>query len=121
MDEKKQSAKVKASIKYNAKNVKQVKINLNRKTDADIIEYLEKADNVQGLIKDLIRMDMNDDHQVPAPTITKKIIDGEFLEGQFVIVEIDGKEFRRKVFYSHKWGDLIITVYGNEYAKYEFQ
>ena len=59
MDEKKKAAHVKASIKYNAKNVKQIKINLNRKTDADIIKYLEMADNVQGLIKDLIRGDMN--------------------------------------------------------------
>ena len=59
MDEKKKAAHVKASIKYNAKNVKQIKINLNRKTDADIIKYLEMADNVQGLIKDLIRSDMN--------------------------------------------------------------
>ena len=47
-----------AATKYNAKNVKQIKLNLNRKTDADIIEYLEMADNVQGLIKDLIRQDM---------------------------------------------------------------
>ena len=119
MSKKEPSAQVKASIKYNKTNVKQVKINLNRKTDADIIEYLEKADNVQGLIKDLIRQDMYDDKQ--EPVITKKIIEGDFIEGQFVVVEIDGKEFRRKVFYSHKWGDLIITVYGNEYAYSEFQ
>ena len=58
MDEKRK-AHVKAAIKYNAKNVKQIKINLNRKTDADIIDYLDKADNVQGLIKDLIRQDMS--------------------------------------------------------------
>lgn len=59
MDENKKAAHVKAAVKYNAKNVKQIKINLNRKTDADIIKYLEMADNVQGLIKDLIRQDMN--------------------------------------------------------------
>lgn len=59
MDEKKKAAHVKAAMKYNAKNVKQIKINLNRKTDADIIDHLDKADNVQGLIKDLIRKDMN--------------------------------------------------------------
>lgn len=58
MDEKKRQSHVKAAMKYNAKNVKQIKINLNRKTDADIIDYLDKADNVQGLIKDLIRKDM---------------------------------------------------------------
>lgn len=56
--EEKRKAHVKASIKYNAKNVKQVKLNLNRKTDADIIDYLDQCSNVQGYIKDLIIKDM---------------------------------------------------------------
>lgn len=55
---KKQSAQVKASIKYNAKNVKQIKLNLNLKTDADIIEALAYCGNMQGYIKDLIRKDL---------------------------------------------------------------
>lgn len=55
---KKQSAQVKASIKYNAKNVKQIKLNLNLKTDADIIEELASCGNMQGYIKDLIRKDL---------------------------------------------------------------
>lgn len=59
MDEQKlKQQKVKASVKYNAANVKQVKLNLNKKTDADIIDYLAKTANVQGLIKDLIRQKM---------------------------------------------------------------
>lgn len=49
--------KVKASIRYNEKNVKQIKLALNKKTDADIIAILESKDNVQGYIKDLIRCD----------------------------------------------------------------
>ncbi len=57
--EEKRKAHVKATIKYNAKNVKQIKLNLNKKTDADIIEHLEKTDNVQGYIKNLIRRDLN--------------------------------------------------------------
>lgn len=48
----------KASAKYNESNVKQVKMNLNRKTDADIIEHLNRCENVQGYIKNLIRKDM---------------------------------------------------------------
>lgn len=56
--EEKRKAHVKASIKYNAKNVKQVKLNLNRKTDADIIEHLDQCGNIQGYIKGLIRKDM---------------------------------------------------------------
>lgn len=48
---------VKASMKYNQANVKQFKLNLNKKTDADIIEVLESKENKQGYIKDLIRND----------------------------------------------------------------
>ena len=49
--------KVRASMKYNQANVKQIKLSLNKKTDADIIEILYRCDNVQGYIKDLIRKD----------------------------------------------------------------
>lgn len=49
---------VKASIKYNATNIKQIKLNLNRKTDADIIARLEGIENKQGYIKRLIREDI---------------------------------------------------------------
>lgn len=118
MKDNKVSARVKASMKYNAKNVKQVKLNLNLKTDADIIEALATSGNMQGYIKDLIRKDMNDEAAVPA--IKLQIIEGDFKEGEFVVVSIDGKEFKRKVYYSNKWGDLVIIVYGNEYAYSEF-
>ena len=57
MKESTRQARVKASIKYNQNNVKQIKLNLNKKTDADIIELLERTDNVQGYIKQLIRQD----------------------------------------------------------------
>lgn len=43
---------------WKAKNVKQVKIDLNRNTDEDIIKYLDSMDNKQGYLKDLIRKDM---------------------------------------------------------------
>ena len=47
-----------AVIRYNRANVKQVKMNLNLKTDADILEHLAAVGNVQGYIKNLIRQDM---------------------------------------------------------------
>lgn len=50
----------KASMKYNETNVKQFKLALNKKTDADIIEHLDKIRNKQGYIKELIRRDMGD-------------------------------------------------------------
>lgn len=59
MDENKKKQRVKASVKYNAKNVKQIKLNLNKKTDADIIAALDAAPNMQGYIKELIRRDLN--------------------------------------------------------------
>ena len=47
-----------ATIRYNRNNVKQIKLYLNLKTDADIIEKLATCGNMQGYIKNLIRQDM---------------------------------------------------------------
>lgn len=52
------SAHVRAVMKYAKANVKQIKLSLNRKTDADIIAYLESLPNVTGYIKELIRNNM---------------------------------------------------------------
>lgn len=41
--------------RYQKKNVIQLNIRLNKKTDADIIAALESVSNKQGLIKSLIR------------------------------------------------------------------
>ncbi len=49
---------VKASIKYDKENTIQVRIKLNKKTDADIIEALEAVPNKNGYLKDLIRKDI---------------------------------------------------------------
>lgn len=48
-------AQQRATNKYQKKTVKQINIKLNKKTDSDIIEILEKVENVQGFIKELIR------------------------------------------------------------------
>ena len=47
----------KASAKYNKENTTQVLLRLNKKTDADIIEILNKVESKQGYIKGLIRYD----------------------------------------------------------------
>ena len=44
--------------KYDAANTTQVKLKLNLGTDADIIEFLNKSDNKQGTIKQLIRAEI---------------------------------------------------------------
>lgn len=48
-------AQVRASMKYDAKNTKQILLKLNKKTDSDIIKFLETVENKQGLIKSLLR------------------------------------------------------------------
>lgn len=47
-----------ASIKYDDKNTKRVFIKLNKNTDGDIIDHLEKQSNKQGYIKELIRKEI---------------------------------------------------------------
>ena len=42
----------------NRTNRRSIRLNLNRQTDADIIERLEKEPNIQGYIKALIRSDL---------------------------------------------------------------
>lgn len=113
-------AKIRASAKYDKNNTRLIQMKLNKKTDADILAHLDAMDNRQGYIKELIRKDMSGVGSA-VPVIDKHIVDGEFLEGQSVVVSIDGREFKRKVYYSSKWHDLVITVLGNEYAKYEFK
>ena len=47
----------KANMRYSQRMEKQVKINLHKENDADIIAALEACGNVQGYIKALIRAD----------------------------------------------------------------
>lgn len=119
MTRKSTDAQIKAAAKYDKNNTKLIQLKLNKKTDADILDFLDGLDNRQGFIKELIRKHMKGAEAVPV--MDKKIIDGEFLEGKSVVVSIDGREFKRKVYKSSKLNDLAITVFNNEYAKYEFK
>lgn len=47
-------AQKRASVNYNEKHTKQIKLKLNLETDADILEKLESELNMQGYIKSLI-------------------------------------------------------------------
>ena len=51
-------AQKRAREKYEAKATVQIKMKLNRNTDADILEKLDEVPNKQGYIKDLIRADL---------------------------------------------------------------
>ena len=50
--------KVAYNQKYNMNNCKQITLMLNKKTDIDVIEHLEKQPNKSMYIKNLIRNDM---------------------------------------------------------------
>lgn len=52
------SAQSRANIKYMAENMKQMKINLSKKYDQDIIDKLDNVPSKQGYIKELIRADI---------------------------------------------------------------
>jgi len=47
--------KYEPQAKYDAANTVQIRLKLNRKTDADIIALLDSTENKQGLIKQLLR------------------------------------------------------------------
>ena len=57
-------AQLRAQAKYDKDNTVQIKLKLNKKTDADIIARLAEADNVQGYIKELIRADILRDNSI---------------------------------------------------------
>ena len=57
-------AQLRAQAKYDKDNTVQVKLKLNKKTDKDIITRLAAADNQQGYIKELIRLDILRDNSI---------------------------------------------------------
>lgn len=51
-------AQKRASLKYDSENTTQVKLKLNKVTDADILEKLQEVKQKQTYIKELIRKDI---------------------------------------------------------------
>lgn len=51
-------SQLEAIKRYNYKNIVQISLALNRKTDADILAWLDQKENKQGYIKQLIRNDL---------------------------------------------------------------
>lgn len=47
-----------AQAKWDKTNIRRVVLKLVRTTDADILEWMESKDNMQGYLKNLIREDM---------------------------------------------------------------
>ena len=105
---------------YNQKNVKQVKLALNLKTDADIIQYLESIPNMQGYIKALIRNDMKEEQNMTITEFVKTLwenspygtepIDIETARIDLEHFAADGIELPEGITpesYMEAWNDLI--------------
>ena len=58
MANKSTESQIRASVKYNKENTVQISLKLNRSTDADLIDSLNRIANKQGYIKELIRKDI---------------------------------------------------------------
>ena len=58
MANKSTESQIRASIRYNKENTVQISLKLNRSTDADLIDSLNRISNKQGYIKELIRRDI---------------------------------------------------------------
>lgn len=44
-----------SKIRYDAENTRKYSLKLNRKTDADLIDYLESQPSIQAAIKEALR------------------------------------------------------------------
>lgn len=44
--------------KYEKDNLRQIRLKINRKTEPELLEWIEKQENIQGYIKRLILEDM---------------------------------------------------------------
>ena len=44
--------------KYEKEYLRQIRLKINRKTEPELLEWIEKQDNIQGYIKRLILEDM---------------------------------------------------------------
>jgi hypothetical protein len=47
-----------ATAQYDRENTRRINLKLNKKTDDDIIKWLEAKKNIQGYLKQLVREDM---------------------------------------------------------------
>jgi hypothetical protein len=59
MEYKTTEAQRRAIAKYKNKMQRNITLSLNRKTDADVLAFLENKENMVGYIKNLVRKDMD--------------------------------------------------------------
>jgi len=72
--------------KYEKENLRQIRLKINRKTEPELLEWIEKQENIQGYIKQLIREDMKGEKKMDKNTL-------------------GGKKYKIKPEYLDLWGD----------------
>ena len=103
-------AQKRASAKYDKNNTKSMLLKFNLKTDADILAHLETVGNKQGFIKELIRASIHQNIIVS----TNVLVQGDFTEGEFVTVRVEGNVYERRVLNGE------ITIRKKQYKKEDF-
>lgn len=87
---------MKRQNKYNKKNTMQICLRLNKKTDADIIEYIEllKKNNisVNGTIRKIIRNMLKATASIPRPLNLDSELDGFIEESRKIIKKYGGEK-----------------------------
>ena len=48
---------------YEKENIRQIRLKINRKTEPELLEWIEKHGNIQGYIKQLIMEDMKRENE----------------------------------------------------------
>lgn len=87
---------MKRQNKYNKKNTMQICLRLNKKTDADIIEYIEllKKNNisVNGTIRKIIRNMLKETASLPRPLNLDSKLDKFIVECRKIIKNYGGEK-----------------------------
>ena len=89
-------AQKEAKRKYRKANIRQLNLEFNKKTDADIVKRLDQVENMQGYIKNLIKKDMllNPDKKSTEPLIKDEKI--KKLLGEVVELEVTVNDLNKR-------------------------
>lgn len=87
-EEEARKAHVNSSYEYQKKAIKQVKFQLNKNTDPELIKHIESVGNIQGYLKRLIRADMAEGSE--KFNVNKEL--KEWLRTEIMVAESDGSK-----------------------------
>ena len=86
---------------YEKENIRQIRLKINRKTEPQLLEWIEKQENIQGYIKNLIREDMENN----TPKKTEVMQPVRFIgENEQEWIDNNGIKYTRKK-EKGKWGE----------------